>query len=141
MKLLLVGLIFLAFADTLYAQPKNFRWKGEREIIETKAENNEIKLLSSEHVTCGKYLIYSEYKDQQVVSFKFRVEKTDKNVSPYLHISLEILKIKLLDELDIPTVGYLERTKEIVGSKPNLRLSISKGDFNDADCLSELSVD
>ncbi len=68
-----------------------------------------------------------------------RLEKADKNVSPYHHIGLNILNIRIDDQIKIPTTEYLSPSKS---GFPNARFVVrmSKDDLKSASCLSGLQL-
>jgi hypothetical protein len=140
MKLILMSLIFLACSDMLSAQPISIAWKGQREIVEIKDKENRVISLSEPSEACGEYFTYREIKDQKVLSFKIQLIKTDKKVSPYQHIDFRILKIKLNEKINTPTVEYLSSSNKSEYPKPIFKIRISKDDLKEANCLSEFLV-
>ena len=140
MKFFVVTLIFLACANTLPAQGKFFSWNGQREIIETENKENKIKELSKTNVSCGKYFVYREIEDQKVLSFKMLLAKADKNVSPYHHIGLDILIIRIDDKINVPTAEYLSPSQSGGFPKARFVIRMSKDDHKSANCLSGLQL-
>ena len=134
MRIAIFCLLLFAIYNSVSAQPIFIPFKGERQIQKANEMKNEVPEIS---IPCGDYFWYEVIKDsdgklQKIIRFKVPGIETDSpGTNDYVIIDQSLVKIKIDDEIEIPTARWDIKKKR----KRNMIIRISNKDYQAANCV------